>query len=164
MTLHLNFREPGDADAWVPVNDGVMGGLSQSSLTSDGDSSARFEGRVSLENNGGFASVRHRLRQPPPEGSRQIRLRALGDGHVFKLSLRLDDVFDGISYQADFCPARHQWMDIDLGCDQFAPTFRGRPVNAPPLTSFGQVSQIGLMIANRQAGAFCLKLRSISFL
>lgn len=164
MALHLNFREPGDADAWIPVNDGVMGGLSQSSMTVGADSSARFEGRVSLENNGGFASVRCRLRQPPPDSSRLIRLHALGDGHVFKLTLRLDDGFDSINYQVDFLPAGHQWMDIDLASDQFAPTFRGRPVTAPPLTSFEQVRQIGLMIANRQAGAFCLKLRSISFL
>ncbi len=164
MRAHLNFTDPGKPDDWTPINDGVMGGLSQSRLVMDVDGIARFEGVVSLENKGGFASIRHRLRQPLPPHCRLIRLHVLGDGHRYKLALRTDDAFDGISYQADFLPASHQWMDIDLGLDQFMPVFRGRPVTAPPLTSAAQIQQIGLMIANRQAGAFCLKLRSISFL
>ena len=164
MNLPLDLQALAEPAAWMPINDGVMGGLSYSRFLVDEDGSASFEGRVSLENRGGFASVRHSLRQLVPPNSRQIRLRALGDGHVYKLALRTDDTFDGISYQADFLPASHQWMDIDLGLDQFAPTFRGRPASAAALSSFGQIRQIGLMIANRQAGDFCLKLRSISFL
>ncbi len=164
MNLHLNARELTTPGAWTPINDGVMGGLSQSRLRQDDEGTARFEGLVSLENRGAFASVRHRLHQPPPENSYLIRLQVLGDGKVYKLALRTDDDFDGISYQADFHPASHQWMAIDLGLDQFRPTFRGRPAAAPALHSFAQVRQLGLMIADRQAGAFCLKLRSISFL
>ena len=162
--MQLNFTELRAGSEWNPVNDGVMGGLSRSRLLPDSDGTVRFEGEVSLENNGGFASVRHRLRQPPPENSHLLRLQVLGDGKVYKLSLRIDDSFDSISYQADFYPASHQWMEIDFTPDQFVPTFRGRVVNAPAMTSFGQVHQLGLMIANRQSGAFCLKLRSISFL
>lgn len=164
MNLHLSVRELVEPGAWVAINDGVMGGLSQSRLRLDEAGVACFEGQVSLENNGGFASVRHQLRQPPAEDSRQLRLHVLGDGHIYKLALRTDETFDGISYQTDFLPASHQWMDIDLRPDQFTPSFRGRAVTAPPLHSFGQVRQIGLMIANRQAGGFALKLRSISFL
>jgi hypothetical protein len=42
------------------------------------------------------------------------------------------------------------------------PTFRGRVVaTAPPLDP-GRVRQVGLMIADRQAGAFRLAVRSIS--
>ena len=164
MSAHLNFTDLGKPEDWTPINDGVMGGLSHSRVAMDAQGIARFEGVVSLENNGGFASVRYRLRQPPPTACRHIRLHVLGDGHVYKLALRTDDAFDGISYQTDFLPAAHQWMDIDLGLDQFLPVFRGRATTAPPLSSAAPIQQIGLMIANRQAGAFCLKLRSISFM
>lgn len=164
MSADLNVLSPPLPDEWVPIDDGVMGGLSRSRLILDKDGEARFEGQVSLENNGGFASVRHRLRQTPPQHSRQIRLQVLGDGHVYKLTLRVDEDFDGVTYQANFLPASHQWMECDLGLDQFMPSFRGRSVVAPALTSLAQVRQIGLMIANRQAGPFVLKLRSIRFL
>jgi len=46
-------------DCWI-VNDGVMGGVSQSGLRHDPQGMI-FEGQVSLENNGGFASMRSPL-------------------------------------------------------------------------------------------------------
>ncbi len=42
---------------WRIVNDGVMGGLSSSKATIK-DDKIIFSGNVSLENNGGFASLR----------------------------------------------------------------------------------------------------------
>ena len=46
------------AGEWIIVNDGVMGGLSSSRFTDSDSSFATFNGELSLENNGGFASVR----------------------------------------------------------------------------------------------------------
>lgn len=46
---------------WRIVNDGVMGGLS-SSRVSVNDDKIIFSGNVSLENNGGFASLRSPLK------------------------------------------------------------------------------------------------------
>jgi uncharacterized surface protein with fasciclin (FAS1) repeats len=50
-----------DSQRWRIVNDDVMGGISDSRFRIDGGK-AVFTGRLSLENNGGFASVRS-----PPE-------------------------------------------------------------------------------------------------
>ena len=43
---------------WKIVNDTVMGGRSSSHWSSNPASASLFEGYLSLENNGGFASVR----------------------------------------------------------------------------------------------------------
>ena len=43
---------------WRIVNDGVMGGLSSSKAIVNDDNKIIFSGNVSLENNGGFASLR----------------------------------------------------------------------------------------------------------
>jgi hypothetical protein len=43
---------------WATVDDRVMGGISRSELRSAPTGHAVFEGEVSLERNGGFASVR----------------------------------------------------------------------------------------------------------
>ena len=53
----IDFSDPQQMRDWIIVNDGVMGGLSSGNvqLTDEG---ALFTGRVSLENNGGFASFR----------------------------------------------------------------------------------------------------------
>jgi hypothetical protein len=42
---------------WRAINDGVMGGVSLGEIVAI-DNGLRFQGTLSLENNGGFASVR----------------------------------------------------------------------------------------------------------
>ena len=48
---------------WIIVNDNVMGGISNSSLSLNNENNLVFNGNVSLDNNGGFASVRHGLKK-----------------------------------------------------------------------------------------------------
>ena len=54
----FNFDKNADISSWTIGNDGVMGGLSKSNISIDDDGHGCFKGKISLENNGGFASVR----------------------------------------------------------------------------------------------------------
>ena len=54
----FDFTDPSVASAWQAIDDRVMGGISRSTLRHDAAGHAVFEGSVSLERNGGFASVR----------------------------------------------------------------------------------------------------------
>ena len=56
--LVFEFTGPRAVDAWRAIDDRVMGGVSRSRLRHDLAGHAVFEGEVSLEQNGGFASVR----------------------------------------------------------------------------------------------------------
>ena len=146
---------------WSAIDDSVMGGVSRSRLRHDAAGYAVFEGVVSLENNGGFASVRSRPLDLGVSGAANYSLEVCGDGKRYKLNVRTDDAFDGVSYQARFEPPAGTWTVVRLPLSEFQPTFRGRSVSgAPPLDPV-RVRQIGLMIAERQAGAFALRLRSI---
>ena len=59
QTLDIVFPEKEiGVDNWNIVNDGVMGGISTSSLSINSNSILIFKGYLSLENNGGFASTR----------------------------------------------------------------------------------------------------------
>ena len=49
-----------DTGQWFIVNDGVMGGLSQGGPSLSGSGTLLFSGEISLENNGGFSSIRTR--------------------------------------------------------------------------------------------------------
>ena len=48
---------PSTTTEWRVVNDGVMGGLSSSTMSATEVGTGVFSGRLSLENNGGFASI-----------------------------------------------------------------------------------------------------------
>ena len=151
----MDFSNPNTLrDSWI-VNDGVMGGVSQSSLRQDIDSML-FEGVVSLENNGGFASMRSSVRFP--QGTQLIELFAKGDGKRYKLVLRTE-LAPRVTYVADFI-ALPTWQTYRFNLSQFKSTFRGRDVNAPTL-SFSNVIDFGILISNNQAGSFAIQLKTL---
>jgi len=151
----MDFSNPNTLrDSWI-VNDGVMGGVSKSSLRQDVDGMF-FEGVVSLENNGGFASMRSSVRFP--QGTQLIELIAKGDGKRYKLVLRTE-LAPRVTYVADFI-ALPTWQTYRFNLSQFKSTFRGRDVNAPTL-SFSDVIDFGILISNTQAGSFAIQLKTL---
>lgn len=158
----FSFAAPASAAEWFAIDDSVMGGVSHSRLQHDPSGHAVFSGNVSLEQNGGFASVRANVQAVLPPVAGGYLLEVCGDGHRYKLNLRMAETFDGINYQAPFEPPAGEWTIIRLPLADFRPTFRGKPVpGAPPLDP-ARVKQAGLMIADRQAGPFALAIRRIS--
>lgn len=140
---------------WV-VNDSVMGGVSQSQLLARSDG-VIFQGLVSLENNGGFASMRAPVSIPPQ--MRQIKLRARGDTKLCKLTLRTSADTRAPIYQCDFI-TNSEWTNHHFQVTDFKPSFRGRSVDAAPLV-FSEVVEFGVLIADQQAGPFQIQLRSL---
>jgi monofunctional biosynthetic peptidoglycan transglycosylase len=109
---------------------------------------------MSLENNGGFASVRGSLEAGALEGISKIAIRVRGDGQTYQLRLRTSPAFDGVAYVADLETVRGEWTTVTIAIRSFEPSFRGfRPRNAPPLDP-GDVRQIGLMLTDKQDGPF----------
>lgn len=153
--VEFESRRPNE---WRVVNDGVMGGLSQSRMRITPDDTGVFEGHVSLENNGGFAMVRLPLDRLDLSRYAAIAVRVKGDGHRYRLRLRTDQSFDGVAYQASFETRDDEWQVIELPLSGFEPTFRGRRVaDAPPLDA-GRIYQLGFMIADQQEGVFRLEV------
>ena len=138
------------------VNDVVMGGASTSRL-SQTDAGVRFEGEVSLENNGGFASFRGPVRIPAETAGLLATVR--GDGQRYKLILKLDDSTSTAQYQAVFVAPR-EWQTLRFVPADFTAVFRDRAVTAPVLR-FVDVQYFGALISDRQSGTFRLELRDI---
>jgi len=58
QVMLFDFDKPDAAKQWQTVNDAVMGGVSDGRFKINEDKKMEFYGILSLENNGGFASVR----------------------------------------------------------------------------------------------------------
>jgi len=145
---------------WQAINDGVMGGVSSGRMVQTADG-LRFEGELSLENNGGFASVRRSVEDDLATAT-GVRLVVRGDGRTYQFRLRQDDRFDGIAWRAEFSTS-DDWQTVTLSFDEFVPVFRGRRVlDAGPLEP-ADIRQIGFMLADKTPGPFTLDIRSIEF-
>ena len=155
------FDSPASIRQWRPINDGVMGGVSSSAFRFDPQGFAVFEGQVSLAFGGGFASVRAVTPDFARANFEGISLQAWGDGKRYKLNLFTDQSFDGVAYQTEFLPPAGDWATVFLPKESFVASFRGRPVAQAPALDGSRIAQVGLMIASKQAGPFCLKLRRI---
>lgn len=75
----IDFGNQTGGQYWSVTNDGVMGGLSRGNAWLS-DSSVIFKGEVSLDNNGGFSSLRSSYNNLDLSGfnSAEVRLRASG--------------------------------------------------------------------------------------
>jgi NADH dehydrogenase [ubiquinone] 1 alpha subcomplex assembly factor 1 len=157
----FRFESAASVADWSAIDDTVMGGLSCSRMRHDPAGHAVFEGTVSVENGGGFASIRSRPMDLGVSGAAGYLLNVRGNGKRFKLNLRTDDAFDGVNYQAAFEAPAGAWTLVRLPLRDFLPSFRGRAVPGAPSLDPARVRQIGLLIADRQAGPFALSVRSI---
>jgi monofunctional biosynthetic peptidoglycan transglycosylase len=144
------------ASDWAIVNDGVMGGLSSSEFVDGGDGFAVFRGNLSLDNNGGFASVRGIVPAAVMEGHRGLALRVRGDGRTYQVRLRTNRRFDGVAYMAEFRTQADTWQTIEIPFESFEATYRGRRPSGAADLEPGQIQQIGLLIGDKVEGPFRL--------
>jgi monofunctional biosynthetic peptidoglycan transglycosylase len=153
----FDFRNAASIGAWQVVNDEVMGGVSAGSFRPAGGV-AVFEGEVSLENSGGFASVRSLPARHDLAGCDAFVIRVRGDGRRYKFTARMDPGLDGAVYQAAFATRAGEWEEHRLPLNKFVPTFRGRVLpGEPPLDPAGVVS-VGVLISDKQSGPFRLEI------
>ena len=60
--LIFDFNKNCALNKWIVINDDVMGGKSNGKLILNKTGNAVFKGEVSLENNGGFSSIRYKMK------------------------------------------------------------------------------------------------------
>ena len=152
-----DFQNATNATAWQVVNDDVMGGVSTSSFCLT-NGVALFQGKVSLENNGGFASARSLPARHGLAGSDAFVVRVRGDGRRYKFTARTDPSFDSAIYQCVFTTKKGEWEEHRLPFKQFIPTFRGRVLSGVPPLDAAKVTSVGFLISDKQDGPFQLEV------
>ena len=153
----FDFQTSTNTAAWQIVNDDVMGGVSRSGFRLT-NGVAVFQGEVSLENNGGFASVRSLPARHDLAGCDAFVIRVRGDGRSYKFTARTDRSFDSAIYQTAFTTKKGEWEEHRLPLKQFVPTFRGRVLSGEPPLDPAKVTSVGFLISDKQEGPFQLEV------
>ncbi len=137
------------AEIWPSIDDVVMGGVSASRMTLE-EGYASFQGAVSFDNNGGFASVRSRPKVRDLSAFDGLILRVRGDGKSYGFRIRTSASFDGVSYQASLAPPAGEWTDVFIPFSDFAPVWRGRTVPDHPPLDPARVTTMGVIVSRQE--------------
>ena len=138
---------------WRIVNDGVMGGLSSSKAIVK-DDHIIFSGNVSLENNGGFASLRSSVKDYNFEKHNGIEIKIKGDGKRYSISMKETSYFTGYFYTKSFETKKDEWIVVQIPFDQFKLYYFGKETNSNKKIPLNNIKEISLLIGDKQAGEF----------
>jgi monofunctional biosynthetic peptidoglycan transglycosylase len=161
VTLY-DFESPADLADWRTVDDNVMGGVSSGRIDYVSPGVAAFAGTLSLENNGGFSTVRTRQPLGDLTGKTGLELRVRGDGRRYTVFAKTNDKDDGYLYQRDIQPQAGRWQAFRVPFADMNPRYRGIRLVLWPGLSAGDIRGIGVMIADKQPGPFRLEIDSVS--
>lgn len=150
----FDFDVNTDLSNWYVLDDVVMGGRSDGKMLLSDEGHGIFTGAVSLENNGGFSSVRLNLETLDASKHDKIVLRIKGDGKSYQLRVkpRREMAF---SYVHAFDTQDGEWAEIELTMADFFPTFRGQRLNMENFDG-SQIEELGILIGNKKAEDFRL--------
>jgi monofunctional biosynthetic peptidoglycan transglycosylase len=163
MTLPpLNAHGP-DTPNWWAVNDGVMGGISTGAAIPLDGGVIRFAGILSLENRGGFASIRADSPAFAFEGEGTLILEVIGDGRSYTIDLRTRARQGAFSYKQGFETTAGERTTHRLPLSAFRATAYGRRMPLALPLNPAKVMSLGFMLYDGTPGPFRLDILSITF-
>lgn len=158
-TLLFDFDKDSSLADWYIMDDVVMGGRSDGNLVLSEDGHGIYSGYVSLENNGGFSSVRLNLETVDASTHRSIVLRVKGDGKAYQVRIK-PSRRQYFSYVNTFDTIEGEWTEVALSLADFYPTFRGRRLDMPNYDGL-VIEELGILIGNKKNESFKLLIDKI---
>lgn len=154
----LDFAGPDSAQKWQAVNDGVMGGVSDGRFKITDDKTLEFFGTLSLENNGGFASVRTKPTELGIKAGDTLFVRVKGDGREYVLNIYTKSRRMAFSYRAPLPTKKDEWTEVEIPLADFIPTAFGRRVQGMGPVEPDQINGLGFMLSDKKPGKFQMQV------
>ena len=144
------------------TNDGVMGGLSKGKVAKTDQGTYLFSGDLSLENNGGFSSLRMSGGDWNLDGWKGIEIEVKGDGRAYDLRLTTDERYrwSAVSFSGKFETKKGEWTKIRVPFSALKATWRGRELDRQ--FNPAKIEGLGITIADKVQGPFKMEFRSLS--
>jgi len=157
----FDFTGAEAAKEWQNVNDGVMGGVSEGKFKITDKKTLEFFGTLSLENNGGFASVRTKAKKLGLEKGDTLMARVRGDEREYSMNLYLNKPLIAFSYRAAVQTKKNEWIEVKVPLDKFEATSFGRPVKDAGAVKPEEINALGFMLGDKKAGPFQMEVEWI---
>ena len=154
----FDFVSNSNISSWQVINDGVMGGKSKSQFNCNDEGQGVFEGKISLENNGGFCSVRYTCNPVSLTKNKFFIIRLKGDNKQYQFRVK-SDKNNSHSYIFPF-QTSGEWQTITIPIQEMYPAFRGQKLAIPNYDG-ANLEEIAFLIGNKETESFKLLINSI---
>lgn len=151
----FKFSKTTEIKSWLVVNDGVMGGISKSTIQINNEGHGFFSGTVKLENNGGFASVRHTVKETNLNLGDKFVIKIKGDGKVYQFRCK-SKLYDRQSYVYEF-KTTGDWQILEILFLEMTPRFRGYNLDMPNYPG-DSLAEVAFLIGNKVKESFTLEI------
>jgi hypothetical protein len=135
-----------------------MGGRSSSDFVLNEEGNGIFKGYVSLKNNGGFSSVRYRIKNIDSNNFSKFVIHIKGDGKTYQFRTKAN-TNDYYSYIFNFSTTG-EWQIVEIPFIKMPPSFRGTLLNQENFHG-KSIQEFGFLIANKKAEKFRLEIKKI---
>ncbi|EGA67916.1 hypothetical protein VISI1226_08314 [Vibrio sinaloensis DSM 21326] len=157
----IDMTQPNEYQQWQATNDNVMGGVSNGQLIYAKPIS-RFEGELSLANNGGFSSINRSIESLSSD-IETVAIIVVGDGRRYQLRFSTRKNGVQINYKHEFSTRDGQLQNLEFSLKDFQAVYRGRLIDDAPRLAASDISRVGFLIADKTAGPFSLDVGQIRF-
>ena len=123
------------------------------------DGVLNFSGVLSLENNGGFSSLRTVDGRFDLSAYDGVVLRVKGDGRTYQVRLESDARFRErwrVSFRGEFETVAGEWTEVKVPFSALKAGWRGRELDS--VFNPAAIELVGLVLADKKPGAFELEV------
>ncbi len=161
--LMLDFGQTFENKPWAIVNDGVMGGKSQSQVI-EHKNSLVFSGEISLKNNGGFASLQSPKENQDLSQFTHVAIKYRSSGQDFALRLLKYQAFYRPHFKHYFKPTDGEWQLVSIPLSDFEEYVLSSPTGATiSKTDLQEIIRLGIIVSNKKEGPFSIEIDYIKF-
>ena len=154
----FNFTKDANITNWRIVDDVVMGGRSNGTFALNNNGHGKFSGKVSLENNGGFSSLRYDMETIDVSKHTKVCIKLKGDGKTYQFRVKADRN-ERYSYITKFTTSG-EWETITINLKDMYPAFRGRTLDFPNFDK-KNIEELAFLIGNKLEERFQLLIDKI---
>jgi NADH dehydrogenase [ubiquinone] 1 alpha subcomplex assembly factor 1 len=159
----INFGSTGNTAMWYAVNDGVMGGLSSGTLK-ETKKSMIFSGHVSLENNGGFASIRSKFDRYKLSKFTAVEIKYKSQDYDFAMMLEMNRMFYMPYFKFNLPNSQNKWKTVTIGLEEFEAYSLGKKLGyGLDENSKNDIIRLGFISNEKRAGKYEIEIDYIKF-
>ena len=162
-TIKIDFGKEKEGKYWKVINDGVMGGLSKGSkrLTTN---SLLFKGVVSLDNNGGFSSLRYPFSDKNISKCNEIEIRYRSTGISMAFTIAVSRRWYIPNYKIRLNKTSSEWITKTIKLTDLRKHYIGKPMNETlKKETLKEIVRIGFITDEKKYGDFEFEIDYIKF-